>query len=52
MCASAGYALFRQDHLIVEVEVRPAAPDVGESLDEQGRAQTCVDLLCDAIVRI
>ncbi|MFE3458039.1 hypothetical protein ACFXKD_10875 [Nocardiopsis aegyptia] len=48
----SGHALYRLDNLVVEVEVLSADPEVEETLDEAGRAQTAVDLLCDAVSRV
>ena len=48
----AGHALYRLDNLVVEVEVMPAASGVGEALDEAGRTQAAVDLLCDAVALV
>ncbi|MEU0239326.1 hypothetical protein ABZ234_16705 [Nocardiopsis sp. NPDC006198] len=45
----SGHALYRMDNLVVEVEVLPAGAEVEETLDEAGRTQAAVDLLCDAV---
>ncbi|TDQ43647.1 hypothetical protein [Actinorugispora endophytica] len=49
--SGSGHALYRLDNLVVEVEVLPADPEVEETLDEAGRTQAAVDLLCDAVSR-
>ncbi|MFI6576771.1 hypothetical protein ACIBFB_13290 [Nocardiopsis sp. NPDC050513] len=42
-------AQYRLDNLVLEVEVHPADADVEEALDEPGRVQAAVDLVCDAV---
>lgn len=48
----SGHALHRMDNLVLEVEVKPAEPDVQETLDEAGRTRAALDLLCDAVPRV
>jgi hypothetical protein len=48
----SGHALYRRDNLVLEVEVLPAAREVEETVDEAGRVQAAVDLLCDTVSRV
>jgi hypothetical protein len=48
----SGHALYRRDNLVLEVLVMPATPEVDETVDEAGRAQAAVDLLCDTVSRV
>ncbi|XKK39731.1 hypothetical protein HFP72_02310 [Nocardiopsis sp. ARC36] len=47
--SGAGHALYRLDNLVVVAEVLPAGAEVEETLDEAGRTQAAVDLLCNAV---